>query len=138
MPLCDIKKAHIIGTMISAGRKDFLPWQHLKLIEALQALAHERKIDEFYLIERLEASLANSYQRILDLEYDARVTIDRNTGKIYVYELVPVGEPDEETGEYTEFEERDVTPDDVSRIAALNAKNVIGSIVRDAGSSVYL
>ncbi len=109
-----------------------------ELIEALQALAHERKIDEFYLIERLEASLAKSYQNILDLEYDARVTIDRNSGKIYVYELVPVGEPDEETGEYTEFEERDVTPDDVSRIAALNAKNVIGSIVRDAGrQSIY-
>lgn len=109
-----------------------------ELIEALQALAHERKIDEFYLIERLEASLAKSYQHILDLEYDARVTIDRSTGKIYVYELVPVGEPDEETGEYTEFEERDVTPDDVSRIAALNAKNVIGSIVRDAGrQSIY-
>lgn len=109
-----------------------------ELIEALQALAHERKIDEFYLIDRLEASLAKSYQHILDLEYDARVTIDRNTGKIYVYELVPVGEPDPETGEYTKFEERDVTPDDVSRIAALNAKNVIGSIVRDAGrQSIY-
>lgn len=109
-----------------------------ELIEALQALAHERKIDEFYLIDRLEASLAKSYQHILDLEYDARVIIDRNTGKIYVYELVPVGEPDPETGEYTEFEERDVTPDDVSRIAALNAKNVIGSIVRDAGrQSIY-
>ena len=109
-----------------------------ELIEALQALAHERKIDEFYLIERLEASLAKSYQHILDLEYDARVIIDRNTGRIYVYELIPVGEPDEETGEYTEFEERDVTPSDVSRIAALNAKNVIGSIVRDAGrQSIY-
>lgn len=109
-----------------------------ELIEALQALAHERKIDEFYLIERLEASLAKSYQNILDLEYDARVIIDRNTGHIYVYELVPVGEPDEETGEYTEFEERDVTPDDVSRIAAQNAKNVIVSIVREAGrQSIY-
>lgn len=64
-----------------------------ELIEALQALAHERKIDEFYLIERLEQSLAKSYERILDLEWDARVTIDRQTGKIYVYELVPVGEP---------------------------------------------
>lgn len=104
-----------------------------ELIEALQALAHERKIDEFYLIERLEASLASSYQHILDLEYDARVTIDRETGHIYVYELVPVGEPDEETGEYTEFEERDVTPHDVSRIAAQNAKSVIASIVREAG-----
>ena len=92
-----------------------------ELIEALQALAHERKIDEFYLIDRLEASLAKSYQHILDLEWDARVTIDRQTGKIYVYELVPVGEPDEETGEYSEFEERDVTPEGVSRIAAQNS-----------------
>ncbi len=109
-----------------------------ELIEALRALAHERKIDEFYLIERLEESLAKSYQHILDLEWDARVTIDRETGKIYVYELVPVGEPDEETGEYTEFTERDVTPNDVSRIAAQNAKSVISSIVRDAGrQSIY-
>lgn len=102
------------------------------LIEALQMLAHEKKIDEFYIIERLEDSLAKSYERILDLEYDARVTIDRQTGNIYVYELVPVGEPDPETGEYTEFEERDVTPADTSRIAAQNAKSVISSIVRDA------
>ena len=109
-----------------------------ELIEALQALAHERKIDEFYLIERLEQSLAKSYEGILDLEWDARVTIDRQTGKIYVYELVPVGEPDEETGEYSEFEERDVPPDDVSRIAAQNAKGVISSLVREAGrQSIY-
>ena len=109
-----------------------------ELIEALHALAHERKIDEFYLIERLEASLAKSYQNIFDLEWDARVTIDRNTGKIYVYELVPQGEPDPETGEYTDFEERDVTPDDVSRIAAQNAKGVINAIVREAGrQSIY-
>ena len=39
-----------------------------ELIKALQDLAHERKIDEFYLIERLEESLARSYQHILDLE----------------------------------------------------------------------
>ncbi len=109
-----------------------------ELIEALQALAHEKKIDELYLIERLEASLAKSYQNILDLEWDARVTIDRSTGHIYVYELVPVGEPDEETGEYAEFEEHDVTPEDVSRIAAQNAKSVIASIVREAGrQSIY-
>lgn len=106
--------------------------EDVSLIEALQALAHERKIDEFYIIERLEESLAKSYERILDLEHDARVTIDRQSGKIYVYELIPVGEPDPETGEYTEFEERDVTPDGVSRIAAHNAKGVIASIVRDA------
>ena len=109
-----------------------------ELIDALQALAHERKIDEFYLIERLEASLAKSYERILDLEFDARVIIDRETGRIFVYEMVPVGEPDEETGEYTEFEERDVTPNNVSRIAAQNAKSVISALVREAGlQSIY-
>ena len=117
-----------------------------ELIKALQELAHERKIDEFYLIEKLEDSLANSYQRILDLEWDARVTIDRQSGKIYVYELVPVGEPHEEYDEehdvtievYDEFEERDVTPSDVSRIAAQNAKSVINDIVRAAGrQSIY-
>ena len=65
------------------------------------------------------------------------MTIDRQTGKIYVYELVPVGEPDEETGEYSEFEERR-HPADVSRIAAQNAKSVISSIVREAGrQSIY-
>ncbi len=104
-----------------------------ELMVALEALAQEKNIDEMYLLERLEQSLAKSYQTILDLEWDARVTINRETGSIYVHELVPVGEPDEETGEYSEFEERDVTPQDVSRIAAINAKNVIMSIVRDAG-----
>ena len=109
-----------------------------ELIDALQALAHERKIDEFYLIERLEASLAKSYERILDLEFDARVIIDRETGRIFVYEMVPVGEPDEETGEYSEFEERDVTPNNVSHIAAQNAKSVISALVREAGlQSIY-
>ncbi len=106
-----------------------------ELMDALQALAHERKIDEFYLIERLEASLAKSYQNILDLEWEARVTIDRSTGRIYVYELVPVGEPDPETGEYADFEEKDVTPANVSRTAAQNAKSVIAAIVREAGQS---
>jgi N utilization substance protein A len=108
---------------------------------ALQALATEKNIDEIYLLERLEQSLAKSYEGILKLEWDARVTIDRATGAIYVYELVGVGEPlvevDEETGKstytYTSFEERDVTPADVSRIAAQNAKGVIMQIVRDAG-----
>lgn len=102
-----------------------------ELMEALAALATEKKIDEIYLLERLEQSLSRSYKTILNLEYDARVTIDRSSGKIYVFELVPVGDPDEETGEYSEFEERDVTPSDVSRIAALNVKKYLGEILRD-------
>lgn len=108
------------------------------LLDALQALAHEKRIDEVYLIERLEESLASSYKRTLKLENDARVIIDRKAGEIYVFEKVPIGEPDPETGEYSEFEEIDVTPDDVSRLAAQNAKAVIRSLVRDAArQSIY-
>lgn len=102
------------------------------LIDALQSLAHERGIDEFYIVEKLEDSLAKSYEKILGLVNPARVTIDRKSGRIYVYELVPVGDINEETGEYDDFEEVDITPKDVSRIAAQNAKGVISGIVRDA------
>jgi len=102
------------------------------LMDALKALAREKNIDEYEMLDRLEASLASTYERILDLENAARVTIDRETGRIYVYELIPIGEIDEETGKAESYEDRDVTPADVSRIAAQNAKNVIGSIIRDA------
>ena len=108
------------------------------LIEALQTLAHERKIDEFYIIERLEESLAKSYEKILGLVNPCKVTIDRKSGKIYVYEMVPQGDFDEELGDFESYEEVDITPDDVSRIAAQNAKSVISSIVRDATrASIY-
>lgn len=108
------------------------------LIDALQTLAHEKKIDEFYLIERLEDSLAKSYKHTLKLAYDARVIIDRKTGEIYVFEKVPIGDPDPETGEYADYDEIDVTPEDVSRHAAQSAKTVIRSIVRDAArAAIY-
>jgi len=102
------------------------------VMDALRALAQEKGIDEYDMLDKLEQSLAATYQRILDLDNRTRVTIDRETGRIYVYELVPIGEVDEETGEAEEYEERDVTPADVSRIAAQNAKSVITGIIRDA------
>jgi transcription termination/antitermination protein NusA len=103
-----------------------------ELMDALKQLAREKNIDEYQMLDKLEQSLAGTYQRILDLENPVRVTIDRESGRIYVYELVPQGEWDEEAGETPVYEERDVTPADVSRIAAQNAKNVIGSIIREA------
>ncbi len=102
------------------------------VMEALRALAQEKGIDEYDMLDKLEQSLASTYQRILDLDNPTRVTIDRESGRIYVYEMVPVGEWDEEAGEEPVYEERDVTPADVSRIAAQAAKSVITSIVRDA------
>lgn len=103
-----------------------------EMMDALMALCQERHIDELYLLDRLEQSLAKSYADVLHLDYGAKVTIDRATGKVYVYKLVPVGEPDEETGEYAKFREVDVTPRGTSRIAAQQAKVEIKAIVRNA------
>lgn len=102
------------------------------MMEALMALCEEKHIDQLYLIDRLEHSLAKSYAEVLHLSHGARVTIDRSTGHVYVYRLIPKGDPDPETGEYTEFGEEDVTPKDTSRIAAQHAKTEIAAIVRTA------
>lgn len=99
-----------------------------EMMDALMALCDEKHIDQLLLLDRLEQTLAKSYADTLECEYGARVTIDRTTGNIYVYELIPVGEPNEE-GEYEEFDEVDVTPDDTSRFAAMAVKNEINEIV---------
>ncbi|MDO8987500.1 MAG: transcription termination/antitermination protein NusA, partial [Coriobacteriia bacterium] len=99
-----------------------------ELMDALKALAREKNIDEYEMLDKLEQQLAQTYKRILDLENDTRVVLDRETGRIYVYELVPVGGTEKEP----EFEEHDITPKDVSRIAAQAAKSVIMGSIREA------
>lgn len=102
-----------------------------EMMEALMELCQEKHLNQLALIDELERSLAESYRNILHLPFGTEVIIDRATGKIYVYELVPVEESyDEEKDEYTEFTKRDVTPKDTSRIAAKHAKDAINAIVR--------
>ena len=104
-----------------------------EMMEALMALCEEKHIDQLYLIDRLEQSLAKSYTEVLKLQDGARVTFDRTSGKFYVYKLVPREESwDDETGLYTEFDEVDVTPKDMSRIAAQHVKSEIAAIVRNS------
>ncbi|MBE6469838.1 MAG: transcription termination/antitermination protein NusA [Coriobacteriaceae bacterium] len=103
-----------------------------EMIEALLELCQEKHIDQLYLIDRLEQSLAKSYAEILHLDWGAKVTIDRATGKIYVYKLIPIDDSMDEEGNFTEFEEVDVTPRDTSRIAAQHAKAEINAIVRNS------
>ena len=98
------------------------------LMDALRELAREKNIDEYVMLERLEQQLAVTYQRMLDTENDCTVTIDRDSGRIYVYELVPVGGTEEEPV----LEARDVTPSDISRFAAQAAKQVITQSIREA------
>jgi N utilization substance protein A len=98
------------------------------LMDALRELAREKNIDEYEMLERLEQQLAITYQRMLDTENDCTVTIDRESGRIYVYELVPVGGTEEEPV----LEAKDVTPSDISRFAAQAAKQVITQSIREA------
>ena len=107
------------------------------MIEALTQLCQEKHIDELVLLDRLEQSLAKSYEDVLHINTKAgekaRVTISRETGKIYVYKLVPQEDSyDEELDAYTAYDEFDVTPSDTSRIAAQHAKAEINNLVRNA------
>lgn len=99
-----------------------------ELMDALRELAREKNIDETDMLARLEEQLAVTYKRILDTENDCSVSIDRESGRIHVYELVPVGGTEEEPV----FEARDVTPADISRYAATAAKQVITQSIREA------
>ena len=76
-----------------------------ELMDALTQLAREKNIDEYEMLDKLEQQLATTYQRMMDLENQTRVTLDRETGRIYVYELIPIGGTEEEP----EFEEKDIT-----------------------------
>ncbi|HEY3318672.1 MAG TPA: transcription termination factor NusA [Coriobacteriia bacterium] len=100
-----------------------------ELIEALRQLEREKGIDQFVILDRLEQALATTYKKMLDLENEVRVTIDRDNGRIHVYELV---RDDPEDLEAPVKEERDITPPDVSRIAAQTAKQVILQVIREA------
>lgn len=106
------------------------------LMAVFKEIASTHGIDEYELLDRLEHNLAPVYERVLRLENQARVMLDRETGSIYVYERIPLGDFDPDTepeeGEVREYEERDVTPPEVSRIAAHQAKSVINAMVRDA------
>ena len=104
-----------------------------EIMEALITLAQEKHIDELYVLDRLEQSLAETYSKILDLKFgdEVKVTIDRTTGKVYVYRMEPQSIDDD--GNWGDFEAVDVTPKDASRQAALHAKAEINSIVRSAG-----
>ncbi len=102
------------------------------MMEALMALCQERHIDQLLLIDRLEAALAETYAKNLKLDWGAKVTIDRETGKIYVYELEPIDDSMDEEGNFTEFIEKKLDLKGVSRFAAQTAKAEINAIVRNA------
>lgn len=102
------------------------------LVDALREIADLYGVDEFDLLDKLEDRLKEVYMRTLRLTNECRVTIDRETGNVYVYELVCPDDAELDENDEPICEEIDVTPHDVSRLAALEAKKTVGEIVREA------
>ncbi len=106
-----------------------------ELMEALKQLAREKGIEEGFMLAKLEEAIASAYKRNPDImdrmddpDNDLRASIDRESGRIYLYEQFKESdEPDAKV-----LRENDITPSDVSRFAAQAAKSVITTSIRDA------
>ncbi|MGI9539780.1 MAG: transcription termination factor NusA [Miltoncostaeaceae bacterium] len=131
-----------------------------EIIEAIKQIEREKGIDSETLLVALEDALLAAYKKTPDSAEYARVDIDRESGEIHVFQLIPPeGEelrtlpqeepvipegvdpeefepppPDIDWSAYAdeEIEIVDVTPDNFGRIAAQTAKQVILQRIREA------
>lgn len=92
---------------------------------ALRAIEKDKEISMDVLITALEEALLNAYDKTEDPKRDARVEINRKSGKVSV--LAP--EVDEEGVKIGEYDD---TPDDFGRVAASTARQVIFQRIRAA------
>ncbi|MGF1665799.1 MAG: transcription termination factor NusA [Acidimicrobiia bacterium] len=95
------------------------------VMEALELLERERGVPVDTILDALANALVSAYKRSPGAAEEARVTIDPDTGEIYVY----AQELDEEGNVVREWED---TPEDFGRIAAQTAKQVIAQRLREA------
>ena len=94
-------------------------------VAALRSLVREKDVSFDTVVEAIESALLAAYQHTPGAEAHARVELDRKTGEARVY----AQELDETGGVAREWED---TPGDFGRIAAMTAKQVIMSRLRDA------
>ena len=95
------------------------------LMDALELLEREKGVPRDTILEALANALVSAYKRTPGAAEEARVTIDADTGEIFVY-----GQELDEDGNVTD--EWLDTPEDFGRIAASTAKQVILKRLRDA------
>jgi N utilization substance protein A len=91
----------------------------------LRSLEREKEIGFDILIDALEQALLTAYHKTPGAQENARVQLDRKTGRVTVL-AAELDEEGEKVGEY------DDTPDGFGRIAATTAKQVILQRLRDA------
>lgn len=97
---------------------------NFKLIEALKQIEMEKGLDVDMVLDALSDALVTAYKKNYDVDAEARIDIDKDSGEIRVFEIV-----EDESGEMEEFE---VTPENFGRIAAQTAKQVIIQRIREA------
>ncbi|HVV76152.1 MAG TPA: transcription termination factor NusA [Mycobacteriales bacterium] len=93
-------------------------------ITALKSLVREKDVSLETVVEALEQALLAAYERTEGAQPRARVALDRKTGEVTVF----AQEVDEEGQVVREYDD---TPGDFGRIAAMTAKHVIMSRLRD-------
>jgi N utilization substance protein A len=93
-------------------------------IAALKGLVREKDVSLDTVVEALESALLAAYERTEGAQPRARVALDRRTGEVTVW-----AQEVDEAGEV--LREYDDTPSDFGRIAAMTAKHVIMSRLRD-------
>ncbi len=109
-------------------------------MSVLRMIEHEREISLDVLVTAIEQALESAYQRTPGAYPNARVELDRRTGRVTVYarERIPREapddvDPDEIAGPgYDLGPEFDDTPDNFGRIATSTARQVIMQRLRDA------
>src|SRR3954452_266237 len=93
-------------------------------VAALRGLVREKDVSFDTVVEAIESALLAAYHRTEGAHENARAQLDRKSGEVTIYaqELDEAGELVSET---------DDTPHDFGRIAAMTAKQVIMSRLRD-------
>src|SRR3954454_11745310 len=98
-------------------------------LNLLRALEREKEISFDILVDALEQALLTAYHKTSGAQENARVHLDRKTGKVTVL----AAETDEEGAVVGEYDD---TPVGFGRIAATTAKQVILQRLRDAEDDV--
>lgn len=96
-----------------------------QVMEALELLERERGVPVETILDALANALVSAYKRSPGAAEEARVTIDPDSGEIFVY----AQDLDEDGNVTREWED---TPEDFGRIAAQTAKQVIAQRLREA------
>jgi N utilization substance protein A len=96
-------------------------------VTALRGLVREKDVSFDTVVEAIESALLAAYHRTEGAQENARVQLDRKSGEVTVW-----AQQLDESGEL--IGETDDTPSDFGRIAAMTAKQVIMSRLRDVAT----